>query len=153
EEEEQLRVLNLDGVFLAKDSKRHYPYGDYLSHVLGFTGIDNQGLMGLELYHDEKLKGKKGSLSYYSDAKNRRIDSLADRYEPPQDGLHLKTTIHSSVQAIMERELNIAVSTYNPDGALAIAVNPKTGEVLGMSSRPNFNPEKYQDVDASIFDR
>ena len=153
DKEELLRKLNLDGVYLAKDSKRHYPYGDYLSHVLGFTGIDNQGLMGLELYHDEKLKGKKGSLSYYSDAKGRRIDRIADIYDPPQDGLHLKTTINSSVQAIMERELNLAVSKYNPDGALAIALNPKTGAILGMTTRPNFNPEKYQEVDANIFDR
>ncbi|HLQ97129.1 MAG TPA: stage V sporulation protein D [Candidatus Dormibacteraeota bacterium] len=153
EKEDQLRALNLEGVYLAKDSKRHYPYGDTLSHVLGFTGIDNQGLMGLELYHDDKLKGTKGNLSYYSDAKGRRIDRIADIYEPPQDGLHLKTTIHSSVQAIIERELDLAESKYNPDGALAIAVNPKTGEVLGMSSRPNFNPENYQEVDASIFDR
>src|SRR5690625_1653985 len=53
----------------------------------------------------------------------------------------------------MERELNLAVSKYNPDGALAIAVNPKTGEILGMTSRPSFNPENYQEVDASIFDR
>lgn len=153
EKEELLRTMHLDGVYLAKDSKRHYPYGDYLSHVLGFTGIDNQGLMGLELYHDEKLKGKKGSLSYYSDAKGRRIDSLADIYYPPEDGLHLKTTINSSVQSIMERELNLAVAKYNPDGALAIAVNPKNGEILGMTSRPSFNPENYQEVDASIFDR
>src|SRR5690625_4589673 len=152
-QEELLRTLHMDGVYLAQDSKRHYPYGDYLSHVLGFTGIDNQGLMGLELYHDDKLKGTKGNLSYYSDAKGRRIDRIADIYEPPQDGLHLKTTIHSSVQAIIERELDLAESKYNPDGALAIAVNPKTGEVLGMSSRPNFNPENYQEVDASIFDR
>src|SRR5699024_9384027 len=69
EQEAAILTLNLDGVYLAKDSKRHYPYDDYLSHVLGFTGIDNQGLMGLELYYDDKLKGEKGSLSYYSDAK------------------------------------------------------------------------------------
>jgi stage V sporulation protein D (sporulation-specific penicillin-binding protein) len=153
EQEELLRTLQLDGVYLAKDSKRHYPYGDYLSHVLGFTGIDNQGLMGLELYHDDKLSGEKGSLSYYSDAKGHRLENLADIYKPPQDGLHLKTTINSSVQTIMERELNLAVSKYNPDGALAIAVDPKTGAILGMTSRPNFNPESYQEVDASIFDR
>lgn len=153
QQEKEIRALQLPGIYLAKDSKRHYPYGDYLSHVLGFTGIDNQGLMGLELYHDDKLKGGKGSLSYYSDAKGRRLDKLADIYQPPKDGLHLKTTIDAKVQTIMERELNLAVEKYNPDGAIAIAVNPKTGGILGMSSRPNFHPEKYQEVDASIFDR
>lgn len=153
EQERALRTLNLDGVYLAKDSKRHYPYGDYLSHVLGFTGIDNQGLMGLELFYDEKLQGEKGSLSYFSDAKQRRINRLADIYKSPVDGWHLKTTINNKVQTIMERELDIAVSKYNPDGALAVAVDPKTGGVLGMTTRPNFKPENYQDYKSEIFDR
>src|SRR5699024_4816356 len=74
EKENALRTLNMNGIYLAKDSKRHYPYGDYLAHVLGFTGIDNQGLMGLEAFYDDKLKGKRGSLSYFSDAKQRKID-------------------------------------------------------------------------------
>lgn len=153
EQEIALRTLNLPGIYLAKDSKRHYPHGDYLSHVLGFTGIDNQGLMGLELYHDDKLKGEKGRLSYFSDAKGRRLDQLADLYDPPTDGMHLKTTIDLKVQTIIEREINLAVEKYNPDSAIAIAVDPKTGAVLGMSSRPNFYPERYQDYEASIFDR
>ncbi|RDW18465.1 stage V sporulation protein D [Oceanobacillus arenosus] len=153
EQELAIRTLNMDGVYLAKDSKRHYPYGDYLSHVLGFAGIDNQGLMGLELYYDEQLSGDKGSLSFYSDAKGQRLDDFADIYSAPKDGLNLKTTINSKVQTIMERELDLAESKYNPDGAIAIAVNPKTGGVLGMSSRPNFNPENYQEVDAAVFDR
>lgn len=153
QQEKNIRALNLDGVYLSKDSKRHYPFGDDLSHVLGFAGIDNQGLMGLELYYDEKLSGEKGSLSFYSDAKGRRLETLADVYHPPKDGLHLKTTIHSKVQTIIERELDLAVSQYNPDQALAIAVNPKTGGILGMSSRPNFNPENYQEVDQSVFNR
>lgn len=153
EQEKAIRALNMDGVYLAKDSKRHYPNGDDLSHVLGFTGIDNQGLMGLELSYEEKLSGEEGSLSFYSDAKGRRLDSLADVYTPPKDGLNLKTTINSKVQTIMERELDAAVLKYNPDEALAIAINPKTGGILGMTSRPNFHPENYQEVDASIFGR
>lgn len=153
DQEDAIRALNISGIYLAKDSKRNYPNGDDLSHVLGFTGIDNQGLMGLELSYDEKLSGTEGSLSFYSDAKGRRLDNLADVYTPPIDGLDLKTTINSKVQTIMERELDAAVLKYNPDGALAIAVNPKTGGVLGMTTRPNFHPEKYQEVDASIFSR
>lgn len=153
EQEEAIRVLHMEGVYLAKDSKRHYPFDDHLSHVLGFTGIDNQGLMGIELFYDEKLKGEKGSLSYFSDAKGKRLSQLADIYKPPKDGLHLKTTINTKVQTVIERELNLAEAKYNPDGAIAIAVDPKTGGVLGMSSRPNFSPENYQEVDAAIFDR
>ncbi|NBJ68496.1 MULTISPECIES: stage V sporulation protein D [Clostridia] len=152
-QEMAIRTLDMNGVYLSKDSKRHYPYGDDLSHVLGFAGIDNQGLMGLELYYDEQLSGEKGSLSFYSDAKGRRLDRLADVYSEPKDGLDLKTTIDTRVQTIMERELDLVASKYNPDGAVAIAVNPKTGGVLGMTSRPNFHPENYQEVDADIFDR
>ncbi|RKQ37395.1 stage V sporulation protein D [Oceanobacillus halophilus] len=152
-QEKAIRTLNMNGVYLSKDSKRHYPLGDDLSHVLGFAGIDNQGLMGLELYYDDKLKGEKGSLAFYSDAKGRRLETLADIYYPPKDGLHLKTTINSKVQTIIERELDLVETKYDPDSALAIAVNPKTGGVLGMSSRPNFHPENYMDVDQSIFNR
>src|SRR5690625_1706140 len=128
EQESAIRTLNLDGVYLAKDSKRFYPHDDYLAHVLGFTGIDNQGLMGLELYYDDQLKGKQGNLAYFSDAKQRRIDWLADVYEPPVDGLNLQTTINLDVQSIIERELDIAVAKYNPDGALAISSSRRSEE-------------------------
>ncbi|RYG74077.1 stage V sporulation protein D [Lentibacillus lipolyticus] len=152
-QEEAFQTLNLDGVYLAKDSKRHYPFGDYLSHVLGFAGIDNQGLMGLELFYNDKLDGEEGSLSFYSDAKGRKLEQIADEYKSPEDGLNLKTTIDSKVQTIMERELDLAESKYNPDNALAIAVDPDNGGVLGMATRPNFNPENYQQVDPEIYNR
>lgn len=148
-----IQMLNFDGVYIAKDTKRHYPNDAYLSHVLGFSGIDNQGLMGLELYHDDKLSGDRGRLSFYSDAKGKRLPDLADTYQAPVDGLDLKLTIDAKVQTIIERELDIAEATYQPDGALAIAVDPKTGAVLGMSSRPNFHPNEYQAVDTSVYDR
>ncbi|TFJ94558.1 stage V sporulation protein D [Lentibacillus salicampi] len=153
DQEEAFRTLNMDGVYLAKDSKRHYPFDDYLSHVLGFAGIDNQGLMGLELYYNDKLDGEEGSLSFYSDAKGTKLKQIADDYKAPEDGLNLETTIDSKVQTIMERELDLAESQYNPDGAMAIAVDPDTGGVLGMATRPNFHPENYQNVDPEIYDR
>ena len=148
-----IQTLGLDGVYIAEDSKRYYPNEEYLSHVLGFSGIDNQGLMGLELYYDANLSGEKGSLSFYSDAKGKRLPNLADTYQAPIDGLDLQLTIDAKVQTIIERELDIAEATYNPDGALAIAVDPDTGGILAMSSRPNFDPENYQEVDSSIYDR
>ncbi|MBM7571730.1 stage V sporulation protein D [Aquibacillus albus] len=153
EKADAIRTLGMDGVYIAEDSKRHYPNEDYLSHVLGFSGIDNQGLMGLELYYDEKLRGERGSLSYFSDAKGQRMPDIADVYDPPKDGNHLKLTVDSRIQTIIERELDIAESKYNPDGALAIAVDPDTGGVLAMSSRPNFNPENYQEVKSDVYNR
>ncbi len=149
----EVRALNLPGVYLGEDSKRYYPFGNYLSHVLGFTGIDNQGLMGLELFYDKQLKGERGSVQFYADAKHHRMNDKADDYQAPVDGLDLKLTIDSKVQTIMERELDIAEATYNPDGLIAIAMDPNTGEILGMSSRPGFNPTNYQDVAPEVYNR
>ncbi|SEN29268.1 stage V sporulation protein D (sporulation-specific penicillin-binding protein) [Mesobacillus persicus] len=153
EKAKEVRALDLKGVYIGEDSKRHYPYGDYLSHVLGFAGIDNQGLMGLELYYDEELKGEQGSVQFYANAKGQRMDDMADDYQPPVDGLDLKLTIDSRVQTIVERELDIAEAKYNPDGIIAIAMNPNNGEILAMSSRPNFDPANFQTVPAEVYNR
>lgn len=149
----EIRDLEIKGVFVAEDSKRYYPYGSYLSHVLGFAGIDNQGLNGLELYYDAVLSGKAGRVSFFSDAKGRRLPNLADQYVSAVDGADLQLTIDSEIQTIVERELNIAEEKYHPDGMIAIAMNPKNGEILAMSSRPSFDPGKYQEVDALTYNR
>ncbi|MFE8703633.1 stage V sporulation protein D [Cytobacillus sp. FJAT-54145] len=149
----EIRALDLKGVYIGEDSKRYYPYGNYLSHVLGFAGVDNQGLMGLELYYDKELKGQKGSVKFYANAKGQRMNDMADDYEPPIDGLDLKLTIDSKVQTIIERELDIAEATYNPDGLIAIAMDPNTGEILGMSSRPGFDPSNFQEVAPEVYNR
>ncbi|MGG3955967.1 stage V sporulation protein D [Bhargavaea massiliensis] len=153
EQAKQIRDLGMKGIYIAEDSKRYYPFGRYLSHVLGFAGIDNQGLMGLELYYDEQLSGKPGSVQFYSDAKGKRMPGMADAYTPPVDGLDLKLTIDTRVQTILERELNIAEATYRPDGIIAIAMNPNNGEILGMASRPTFDPADFQNVPPEIFNR
>ncbi|MCF6137009.1 stage V sporulation protein D [Pseudalkalibacillus berkeleyi] len=153
EKANEIRGFDLPGVFIGEDSKRHYPNGSYLSHVLGFVGIDNQGLTGLELQYDKYLKGEKGHVSFYTDVRGNRMPSLSDEYEAPKDGMDLKLTIDSKVQSIIERELDIAVATYNPDGVVAIAMDPNTGEILGMSSRPDYNPEEFRDVPQEIYNR
>ncbi len=153
EKAKEVRDLNLKGVYIGEDSKRYYPFGSYLSHVLGFAGIDNQGLMGLELSYDEELKGEKGSVQFFSDAKGKRMGDMADDYEEPVDGLDLRLTIDTNVQTIVERELDIAEATYNPDGMIAIAMNPNNGEILAMSSRPNFDPANFRHVPQEIYNR
>ncbi len=153
EKAKEIRALGLKGVYIAEDSKRHYPFGSYLSHVLGFAGIDNQGLTGLELYYDEQLSGTAGSVKYYSDAKGKRMPDIADDYTAPVDGSNLKLTIDTRVQTIIERELDNAEATYNPDGIIAIAMNPNNGEILAMSSRPDFDPANFRNVPSEIFNR
>ena len=81
------------------------------------------------------------------------MPDMADIYKPPVDGKDLQLTIDYKVQAIVERELDIAQSKYNPDGAVALAVDPDTGKVVAMASRPNFNPANYQEVEPMVYNR
>ena len=149
----QIRDLDLKGVYIAEDSIRYYPKGSTLAHVLGFAGIDNQGLMGLELAYDDELKGQKGYVKFYADAKGKRMENMADDYNAPINGYDLKLTVDNRIQTIIDRELEIAQETYNPDGIVAIAVNPNTGEILGMSSRPTFDPANFRNVAPEIYNR
>ena len=153
EKAKEIRALGLDGVYIGEDSKRYYPYGSYLSHVLGFTGVDNQGLMGLELYYDKELSGERGAVKFYANAKGKRMNNMADDYEQPVNGLDLKLTIDSKIQTIIERELDIAEAKYNPDGIIAIAMNPNSGEILAMSSRPTFDPANFRNVPQEVYNR
>lgn len=148
-----IRALGLKGVYIAEDSIRYYPFGKDLAHVLGFAGIDNQGLMGLELSYDKQLKGDDGYVRFYADAKGQKMPNIGDDYQPPESGLNLALTIDSRIQTIMDRELDIAQATYNPDAIISIAMNPNTGEILAMSSRPNFDPSNYQQVPPEVYNR
>lgn len=149
---DKISELELPGVYLLKESKRNYPYGQLLSHTLGFVGIDNQGLSGLELIYDEYLTGSYGAIKYFSDAKGNRLQ-LSEVYEQPQDGINIYLTIDYNIQIALERELDNAISKYNPDQALGIVMNPKTGEILAMASRPAFDPSNYEDYSTEIINR
>lgn len=139
----KINDLHIDGVYLLKESKRSYPYKEVLSHVIGYVGIDNQGLSGLELLYDEYLTGTPGSIKYFSDGKGKRL-SMAEIYESPTNGMDINLTIDLDLQLALESELNNASTKYNMEGAIGIVMNPKTGEILAMSSRPNFDPTNYQ---------
>lgn len=139
---DKIEALNFDGVYLVKESKRYYPYEEMLSHVLGYVGIDNQGLSGIELQYDDYLMGENGAIKYFSDAKGNKLE-LTDLYIEPQDGMDLQLTIDINIQKSIERELDNVVDMFNPDMALAVVMDPKTGEILAMSSRPNFDPNNY----------
>ena len=140
---DKIEALNFDGVYLVKESKRYYPYDTMLSHVLGYVGIDNQGLSGIELQYDDYLTGENGAIKYFSDAKGNKLE-LTDLYIEPQDGMDLQLTININIQKSVERELDNVVDMFNPDMALAVVMDPNTGEILAMSSRPNFDPNNYE---------
>ncbi len=149
---EQIEKLELEGVYLVRESKRSYPYGTELSHTLGFVGIDNQGLSGIELQYDDYLTGEYGAIKYFSDAKGNKLD-LAQVYETPQNGVNVTLTVNHKIQASIERELDNVVTKYEPETALAIAMDPNSGEILGISSRPNFDAVNYQNYDIETLNR
>lgn len=148
----QIDELRLDGVYLVKESKRYYPYDHVLSHVLGYVGIDNQGLSGLELYYDKYLTGENGAIKYFSDGKGNRLE-LTEVYEEPQNGINLQLTIDLDLQLAAERELDNVMSKYTPEHALIMAMNPKTGEILAMASRPAFNSNDYKSSSVEVINR
>ena len=149
---DKINSLGYDGVYLVKESKRYYPYDDMLSHSLGYVGIDNQGLSGLELEYDEYLMGASGAIQYFSDAKGQRLER-SEVYVEPQDGMDIYLTINYDIQSSIERELNNAMTKYNADGAWAIAMDPNSGEILGIASKPGFDPNNYQDYSIEEINR
>lgn len=149
----EIRELNLPGIVIAEDNKRYYPYDKLAAHILGFTGIDNQGLTGIELTHNDQLTGTQGMVSFLSDAAGRQMPNSSDTYVEPKEGLTLQLTIDQQIQTVMERELDQAMTGLNADAVIAIAMNPNTGEILGMASRPSYSPANYQEVEASVYNR
>ena len=149
---DKIKNLKLDGVYLVKESKRSYPYDTYLAHTLGFVGVDNQGLSGIELTYDKYLTGEDGAIKYYSDAKGNRL-KLNEVYEQPQDGMNITLTINNEIQSSLERELDNAVTKYDPDRAIGIVMDPNNGEILAMSARPNFSPNNYQNYSLEEINR
>lgn len=149
---DKINSLNIDGLYLLKEAKRYYPYGDVLAHTLGYVGIDNQGLSGLELQYDDYLTGKDGSIKYVSDGKGKRI-KLSEEYEKPQNGMDIYLTIDIDIQLALEKELKNADTKYSPEQALGIVMDPNTGEILAMGSRPTFDANNYQDYDLEVINR
>lgn len=149
---EAIDALGYDGVYLLKESKRYYPYDTVLSHVLGYVGIDNQGLSGIELYYDEYLTGADGAIKYFSDGKGNKLE-LTEVYEAPTSGITIQLTIDIHLQLAIENELDNAISKYNPEQGLIVVMDPDTGEILAMASRPNFDSNHYQDYGTEIINR
>jgi stage V sporulation protein D (sporulation-specific penicillin-binding protein) len=149
----QVRELNLPGIVVSEDNTRYYPFGDLASHVLGITGIDNQGLTGIELAYDEYLRGINGSISYLADAAGRSMPGTSDEYVPPRDGLTLQLTLDKHIQTVLERELDAAMLKYEPNAAIAIAMDPNNGEILGMAATPDFDPARFREYPPEIYNR
>lgn len=130
---------NYKGVLLSENNKRYYPYGDLLTQVLGFTTIDNSGQAGIELYADKYLQGTKGYALEESDVNGRKIDNTLSKYIPSIAGCNVQLTIDVNIQQIVEQALLTLCEEQKPKTATAIVMNPNTGEIVAMSSKPSFD--------------
>lgn len=149
---DEIESYDFEGVYLVKESKRYYPYGSLLSHVLGYVGIDNQGLSGIELEYDDYLKGEDGAIKYFSDAKGNKL-SLSEIYLESAKGMNVYLTIDINIQQSLERELSNVESTLIPDNSLAIVMDPNSGEILAMASRPTFDSNNYRKFSQEVINR
>ncbi|MBC7325224.1 MAG: stage V sporulation protein D, partial [Moorella sp. (in: Bacteria)] len=139
-----IKDSKLPGIEVVPESRRYYPNGPLAAHVLGFAGIDNQGLEGLEAMYDKELAGEPGKIVLEFDALGHEIPRATHRYIPPRNGQSLVLTIDQTIQYIAERELDrIMASPTNPRKASIIVMDPQTGEILAMASRPSFDPNNF----------
>lgn len=134
----QVRGLGLDGIYLTDDNKRYYPYGSLASHVIGFTGTDNQGLSGVEMVYENYLKGLPGKV--VSNRIQAGTDMQYEDYVASQTGYNVVLTIDEVVQHFVESELEQACKDYKVvNGAACIVMNAKNGEILAMATYPDFD--------------
>ena len=145
EQSEAIKKLNLKGIGFVKESKRSYPNGYLASQAIGFAGLDNTGLEGLELYYDNYLKGEAGWAMILRDARSKTLD-IYEKMILARDGYDLVLTIDEVIQYIAERELDKAFKTYRAKGASIIVIDPNTGEILALANRPTLDLNQHSNA-------
>jgi len=135
-----IKDLGINGIYTIKEPKRFYPGGMLACHVLGLTGIDNEGLEGIELYCERELKGEYGWRRSTRDAKRREVVSLEKAALPARNGRSVVLTIDQVIQHAIESEIEKLAKSYKPKAVSVIAANPVTGEILGLANYPAFDP-------------
>ncbi|MBQ3199847.1 MAG: PASTA domain-containing protein [Firmicutes bacterium] len=145
----EMEEAKLPGVMLVEETQRYYPKVTLAANLLGFAGIDNQGLEGVEYSYDEILKGVDGSIVTEYDSKNNIVQQAIQEYNQPQDGYNIYLTIDENIQYFAERELDVLMNSETPPKAAAVlAMNPQTGEILAWANRPTYDPNNYQNYAA-----
>ena len=145
QQSEAIKKLNIKGLQFIKESKRSYPNRYLASHIVGFAGLDNAGLEGLELYYNKYLKGEAGFALFLRDARQKKLD-LWEKMVLPRDGYDLILTIDEVIQFIAERELDKIVKTYRAKGASIVVMDPHTGAILAIANRPTFDLNDYDNA-------
>jgi cell division protein FtsI (penicillin-binding protein 3) len=140
----RVAALNLEGIGFIKEDRRFYPNKALAAHLLGYVGVDNKGLSGLESTYDAQIRGKAGTVLVQADARRR---AFARFERPPTAGSSVELTIDEYIQHIAERELESGVAANRAKGGSIIVMNPHTGEILAMANEPSFNPNAYREFD------
>lgn len=137
---EWLKEVKFDGIYIDEDSKRYYPNKNLAAHVIGFTGIDNQGLNGIELIMEQYLKGVPGRILSEVDAGGRELPFNVEKRIDAQDGFDVVLTIDETIQHLTEKALEKAIDDNKvANGAMGVVMDPRTGEVLALVSKPDFD--------------
>ena len=137
---DKIRALKMQGISIDEDTKRYYPYNNIASHIIGFSGDDNQGLLGIEMIYDSKLKGRNGRIVTAKNAAGSEMPYKYDRYYSAQDGCDVTLTIDVTIQHFLEKHLEQAIIDYDvKEGTAGIIMDVKTGEILAMATKPDFN--------------
>jgi cell division protein FtsI (penicillin-binding protein 3) len=132
---------NIAGVYFQKEDQRFYPKRHLAAHVLGYVNIDEEGMGGLEYRYNESVKGDSGRVVIVTDARGRRFQSMQ---QPATPGANLVTTIDENIQYVIEKELQAAAASTRAKAISIVAMDPRSGEILGMASHPTFNPNEYR---------
>lgn len=146
-----IKKLNLPGIGLTQETRRYYPNDNLAAHILGFTGIDSQGLDGVEMTFDSYLRGRPGSIVVEYDARGKEIPYASHRFIQPVDGNNIFLTIDSVIQQIIERDLEKVMKDTQAKAATIIVMNPRTGEILGLANRPDYNPNQFADFPPKLW--
>jgi len=141
QDSQTIKKANIKGLGFIKESKRSYPKGVLSSHVIGFAGLDNYGLEGLELFYNEQLSGKKGWSVFLRDARQRKL--IETSVLPAKDGFSLLLNIDEVIQFIAETELDKAFKKTKAKGASIIIIEPSSGRILAMANRPTYDPNDF----------
>ncbi|MBO5337610.1 MAG: peptidoglycan glycosyltransferase [Lachnospiraceae bacterium] len=143
---DKIREYDLPGVKVDEDYKRYYPYGELASKVLGFTGGDNQGIIGLEVVYEETLEGEAGTILTMTDAKGIEVDEAGERRIEPIPGNTLRISMDRNIQEYATQLATQAMATKEADGVSIIVMNPQNGELLAMVNVPEFDLNNPYDL-------
>ena len=136
---DKIRDLDLEGVKVDEDFKRYYPYNELASKVLGFTGGDNQGIIGLEVKYEEYLKGKNGTILTTTDARGIELEGIAEDRIEPVAGNTLKISLDYNIQMYAQQMAEKVMEEKQAEGVAILLMNPQNGEILAMVNVPEFN--------------